>query len=263
MGGRSTKFGLLDDSFRISTTRESTIGSIDELVVGILDLCAHPKIVAISVPGPVDYVNQKVISCLFLPWLEGDLPHELKRIMGQDVSIILFNDGDAHTLSLNGRKDVELGALSISLGASIGFGALDANGTLFRPLSGNNWEIGHITIPDSPFDEFDYSSKAGYLLGSNGFEALKIKFGDKAYEVYGCFLGKFVANLCIIFQPRTVFFTGGMVRYDWNKISSFVKRAISLEKEHLSPPKIVASKEFDSALSGLANAVKKEYFGKI
>ena len=263
IGATYIKAGLLDDGFGVSNFCQFQAKSFSTLVKGITNLCNHPSLVAISTSGLINSKKCEVVSSsYFLPWMTGSVSAQIKMRLGEHVDVILINDGEAHVLSLLKNKDVNFGAISISLGTAIGFGAIDKEGNIARPLTGNNWEIGHIVLPNSPFTEFSYSAFSGYLLGMNGLTALKNSFGDDAYRIYGCYLGKFISDLCLIFRPKTVFLTGGIIRHNWNKIDKFITMELSKLQYYEGDVKIIVSDEFDSALSGLAELIKREKYGK-
>ena len=258
VGGYSTQMGLVDSELKIVNTQAVQVDSVEALAANISDICSNPKKVAIAVPGPVDYSKNMVKSSIFCPWVVGELPKKLRSMLGENVEIQLLNDGDAHTLAMIERKDIVLGAISISLGTSFGFGVLDKNGKLVRTLSGDNWELGHFIISESPLTGFEYSSKVGYLFGNNGLTALKQKYGDSAYKLYGELLGGFLLKLTVIFQPNTIFLTGGITKHYGKKFIPFVDDILSNRCKFVNKPIIITSNDFDSALTGLVKFVEKE-----
>jgi predicted NBD/HSP70 family sugar kinase len=253
---------MLNKEFRVAQTQELQVDSLEKLAAKIEEICGSLKVLAVAVSGPVDYEKSVVLGSIFCPWIVGNLPKKLKALLGHNTKIILLNDGDAHALAMTGRNDIVFGAISIALGSAIGFGVINDKGELLRTLSGNNWELGHCIIADSPLDDFDYSSKAGYLFGTNGLSALKAKFSKHAYENYAELLANFLLELTFVFQPKTIYFTGGIIKFEGDKFIPMVDDYLAKNCKFVSKPKIIKTDDYDSALSGLAMLVKKDCLGR-
>lgn len=220
--------------------------------------------IAISICGKYDYVNEKILTCYFYPFLVGRLKAKLKeRFRCENVHIV--NDGDAHVLALKSiyeQNGLRLSsAINLSLGTSVGFGILDPNGNLLHTRHGHNWEVSNWRCDTRASNKMLY-----WALGSNGLQALEKQHGSpKAFIYYGerlChFLGHDLAlnlnrNPASNFRPKTIGLSGGIVVAHYNDIEEGIrreceKRGYCASGGPLDGVDIYLSTERDSVMRGL------------
>ncbi|MDR1321664.1 MAG: ROK family protein [Gracilibacteraceae bacterium] len=209
-----------------------------------------PDALAIAAPGRVR--DKKVIDCYSARWLEGDPARVIRRELAlREDKIQLINDGEAHALALRKRSNIKFGAIHLAVGTGLGFGVIDENGKILRSLSGDNWELSDIRlITRSPENE------VWRLLGARGFKEQQERGDTDGYQYYGWRLGSLASQLALIFRPRTIGLSGGIVRHHWRRIQGgfryeLEKRIGSLKHVMPVPEVIVLDDDEDAALTGL------------
>lgn len=249
IGGSGARIGIVTRLGIVSIQRE-TINSIDELVNAIKSRAVRITGIAIAVPGFVQGDSGRVLLSRNAPYLEGNLCDELKGFF-PEAEIYVINDGEAHALALLSLPNIELGAINIAIGTSVGFGIISEMGQVIRTLSGQNFDIGDLWLRTHASD-----AHAWWALGESGLEELERTFGDDAYKHLGASLGYFATQLAIIFRPKTIGFSGGIASRYWNKIETAIKAEFN--PPILSPTQIVGQKDAEPALVGLSMLFRKK-----
>ena len=247
IGGSGVRLGMVNGA-TISQQCRTDASSKELLAIAIQEFAKDDvSDIAISVPGFVDADDGFVRLSRVAPWLEGNLAVDLKELAGAQ-NVLVVNDGEAHALSMLGNPNIRYGAICISLGTSVSFGAVNKDQNVIRTLSGENWDIGELWIRSQATDPHVWWS-----LGSRGLEELIANMSDKGFKHYGYRLGYTLSQLSMLFRPNTIALTGGIIHNNWDKMS----RQVVSELEHDMPsyapvPNIVILDDKETVLLGLA-----------
>ena len=161
--------------------------------------------IAFSVAGFVNAAKGQVLKSANASFLEGDLAGDARKALSaRKVSVV--NDGEAHARALLLQDNVQFGAIHLALGTAVAFGVIDANRNVLQTLGGENWDIGDMTMTTR-----SENKEVWYLLGTHGLRELENSLGEDAYLHFGCRLGTLLTQLAVIFRPRTIGLSGGIV----------------------------------------------------
>ncbi len=165
------------------------------------------KVIGISCAGFIE-ADKKVNLFRVGGWHNKLLIAEIKEIV-PNAKVFLLNDAEAHLMA---HHDLfELPQMSISLGTSLGFAISDKNGKIVRTLSDINFDLGAIRLSTKATN-----SQLWWALGSNGLAELQNSLGKtEGARHYGYRLGAFLADICSIFQPKSVVLSGGVTEAWW------------------------------------------------
>ena len=252
IGGSGTRIGKVEEN-RVVNQRKVTISSVDQLAKAIFEVAGNikPDAVAVSTAGFVNSRYGYVRLSRIARWTEGKLADKLKRAL-RISNVIVMNDGEAHALSTLGDKRMLYGAISLSLGTSVGFGVLDENGHIMRTLSGENWDIGEMLLKTRATDKHVW-----WALGSQGLKELIVGMGNEGYTHYGYRLGFFLSQLSVIFMPRTITLSGGIAFTHWDKIQETTLSEMKTNiPKYMKCPQIIVLSDKESALTGLMYALR-------
>ena len=250
IGGSGAKLGIVKNG-KVSTIIRENLGSLGELSAAIMRLTGGDAVdgIGLSVPGTVR--NNKLIRSWKSEWLEGETDTLIRRLTRNGSGkVFVLNDGEAHALALRNYREVEYGAFNLAIGSGVAFGVLDDNNNLLRSLSGDNWEIG-----DYKLNTRDEHKEVWYALGKDGFENLRNNPDFDGRKHFGHRLGSFVGQIALLFRPKTVGLSGGIIRHNWHYMEEgFLQEFNQLDKSaHIyTRPKLVIMHDEEAALSGLA-----------
>lgn len=208
IGGSGVKIAEYDGTNIKQVTNYGRLHSLDEFAGVIRKICKNKRLfsIAISAAGFVDADKGKVIKSRCARYLEGDLVLRLQNYFpGRQV--FLMNDGEAHARALLHRsRNVRFGAIHVAIGTSLAFGVIDHTKTVLRSCSGENWDVGDFELRtrEKPYEVW-------YKLGSAGLKELEEKMGADAYLHFGWRLGSFLRNMAVIFRPKTIGLSGGIM----------------------------------------------------
>lgn len=249
IGGSGVRVATVDKG-KLSTPIRQSVESVDDLVLAIKNRVASPSAVGVSLAGFVDSKNGHVRLSRSAPWSEGRFKAELSDQLGCPVEVM--NDGEAHALAINDMRGVELGAISLSLGTSLGMGVLDPEGRVIRPCSGENWDIGDVQLTGTSAAD----PSVWWALGSHGLADLEKKSGTSAAQSqFGYRLGSYIVQLCSVFQPRTVVLSGGIAHSAWQEMKAPISSELERVPAHFPTPDVRLSPFKESALVGVAFAI--------
>lgn len=254
VGGSKTRFAI-SRSGEVGPIHSGKFNSYDQLIASLRTLSPSPNAIAISVPGFVNHEKGYVRLSRNAPWLEGDLRKKLS-LSFPGARVLVHSDGEAHALAMNRLHRLEVGAISVALGTAVAFGALDREGKIYRPLSGENWDIGDLTLHTSASTKEVWSA-----LGTPGFDSLMTKDPHDGPVQFGYRLGALLVHLTILFQPRTIALSGGLVREHWDEIENSAKEELRHVPAHLHQPSLRPILVEEAALEGLAWLLSKYEFG--
>ena len=197
------------------------------------------KGVAISAAGFINAEEGKVIQCRCAPFLEGDIVRRLNKEF-PFAKIQIVNDGEAHARSLLlPENNVRFGAIHLALGTSVSFGVINEKKEIVKACNGENWDIGdyQLRTREAPYDVW-------YKLGTDGLSELENNdsLGGDAYRHYGLRLGGLLRNLAVIFRPRTIGLSGGIISSHGDEILNGVRQ--EWKDEGFSAPVKSAGIEF-------------------
>ncbi len=215
IGGSGIKIAEYKDKKIGKIETYNNISSFDEFIKMIQKRQGtnHLKKIAISSAGFIDPEKGRFIKCKCAPYLEGDTVKKLsKEFPFTKISVV--NDGEAHARALlvPGR-DVRFGAIHLAFGTSVSFGVINDKGEIIRTCSGENWDIGDYLLRtrEKPYEVW-------YKLGAEGLKELEENFSDDPYYHFGLRAGGLLTNLAVIFRPRTIGLSGGIISSQGKRI---------------------------------------------
>ena len=150
---------------------------------------------------------------------------------------------------------MKLGAINFAIGTAVAFGVIDAQGRLLKPLYGDSWEIGDFQI-NTRSDK----KSLWQALGSQGFDELSQWRDQDGFKHYGIRLGKFVSQMSLLFRPRTVGLSGGIIRHNWPRIREGFDEGFSTIGDYadiLPKPDVAAQDSDYTALAGLSTLLTR------
>jgi glucokinase len=250
IGGNGTRLALVQGNGLFNRRNENP-KSMPELIDAIYRLTNYknPSALAISVPGLIR--GKQVLCSANATWLVGDTANVLMRQFGlKNEKIHVVNDGEAHALALLYHPEAKFGAIHFALGTGVAFGVIDKNGKIQRSLSDDNWEIGDFEIETSA------SNKAvWYALGSSGFNELRQRTDIDGVERFGTRIGMFAVQMALLFRPKTIGLSGGIIREYRSRIESGFwweyNRRIDKFADLISKPTVIMLNDECAALTGL------------
>ncbi len=217
------------------------INTYEEFVEAIRERNGSARIkgVAISAAGFINAEEGKVTQCRCAPFMEGEIVRRLNKDFPL-ARIRIVNDGEAHARSLLlPENNVKFGAIHLALGTSVSFGVINEKKEIVRACNGENWDIGdyQLRTREAPYDVW-------YKLGTDGLSELENNnsLGGDAYRHYGLRLGGLLRNLTVIFRPRTIGLSGGIISSHGDEILDGVRQ--EWKDEHFSAPVKSAEIEF-------------------
>lgn len=250
LGGTKTTIGVaFEDNpgeivarVTLPTLKEDPSFAVHQMVESIHTLArkTHGKPVAVGIgaPGPLNRENGVLLDLPNLPaWKNFPINKALQDLAG--VPVVLENDanvaslGELHFGVGRNYKDF----IYITLGTGIG-GALILDGSLYRGGFGGAGEIGHIQVdPDGPVCG---CGRRGCVEALSAGPAIAKAYGEpservfalaalgdsKAQEVLkraGAYLGKGLAQVVTLLDPRAIIFGGGMTSGDPVALSLYIE----------------------------------------
>lgn len=218
---------------------------------------SHLKGIAISTAGFVNYEKGRVEKCKCAPYLEGDIVCKLNKEF-QSAEIAVVNDGEAHARALlYPGRNVKLGAIHLALGTSVSFAVINENGDMVRTCNGENWDIGDIQLRtrEVPYEVW-------YKLGTDGLRELEnnTDLNGNPYRHFGLRMGNLLRNLAVIFRPRTIGLSGGIMVSHCDEILAGIKQ--EWKDEGFNAPVYSSSVEFEviksdsAAMEGLTTLLQ-------
>ncbi len=162
----------------------------------------------IAIAGPTDPTTGEVLFAGAWPWAQGDLAGRLGAKM--DLPVAVVNDAEAHLVAHLDHGPHPLVCLAV--GTGLGFAMTDDTGTIRRPRSDANWELGHLRVLRSVDATVGgVEDKAVLALSGRGLDTLRARHGRAGgTDAFTIRMANFVHEIALIFQPRSVVFTGGV-----------------------------------------------------
>lgn len=184
-------------------------------------------------------------------WINKSLSSEIIS-HSPKAKVILLNDAEAHLMAhYDLYKNPQM---CIALGTSLGFAINDKNGVIVRPLNNINFDIGQLSIPTKASN-----NRVWWALGSNGLKELQDSMGkNDGTRHFGYRLGTLIGNLCSVFRPQTVVFSGGITEAWWPVFQeTMISEFIHEKPDWLEQPDFVKSPfSSEAALVGMAKYVR-------
>ena len=187
----------------------------------IREMCGAeaPRGIAVSVAGFVNAETGSILSSRCAPYLEGDIVKRLQTDF-PFAEIVVLNDGEAHARTLLlPERNVRFGAIHLAFGTSVSFGVINEKKEIVRACGGENWDIGDLRLKTK-----DAPRAVWYKLGSSGLTELE-RNGDieDPYLYFGNRLGNLLIDLSVLFRPRTIGLSGGIVAEHGDRIVEGVR----------------------------------------
>ena len=288
VGGMSIKIGVFNekkkllDKFSINTVIRQTNNEklfLNYIFEEIEKYCDNNKLglkknkikgIGFAMPGPV--VNNQLIHAVNINWNKKyDIVKATKKRFGQNVKVVVFNDGNAATLGENSYtlKNKYKSVCLITLGTAVGTGII-INGELIEGKSGIAGELSHIRIDYSADAKRCACGNVGCietLAGTKGLKNIykrllgnvkwddtidaktiidrakaKDKIAAKAVDMSFDCISSLIAVLMHVFEPEVVMIGGGMSnagKFIIDLIERHLKEKVFMTKKL---PKIVLAK---------------------
>ncbi len=246
VGGSGARFAEVGPNRDLRDRGKRDINSIAEFVDAIRAISPTPKAVAVSTTGFVNSATGVVSSSRAAPWAQGHLAAILSDKLGGGP-VYVMNDGEAHALAILATPGVEFGAIAVALGTGLGFGVIGSDRRIVRPCSGENWDLSDVSLKTrAP------RSEVWYALGSDGLQELQDSRGSRSEgsRHFGYRLGTFLGQLTVIFQPRSIVLSGGIIREHWDEMASGVDDCMRACLRDDLQPKLIRSPFAETALRG-------------
>lgn len=288
VGGMSIKIGVFNekkkllDKFSINTVIRQNNNEklfLNDIFEEIEKYCDNNKFglkknkikgIGFAMPGPV--VNNQLIHAVNINWSKKyDIVKATKKRFGQNVKVVVFNDGNAATLGENSYtlKNKYKSMCLITLGTAVGTGII-INGELIEGKSGIAGELSHIRIDYSEGAKRCACGNVGCietLAGTKGLKNIyksllgnvkwddsidaktiidrakaKDKIAAKAVDMSFDGISSLIAMLMHVFEPEVVIIGGGMSNagiFIIDLIERHLKEKVFMTKKL---PKIVLAK---------------------
>lgn len=214
------------------------------------------KMLGVATAGFVDSDQGQVVWFRRGGWKKRPIIKNFKTRL-PSTKIALLNDSEAHLISALLEPGIKHPVISISIGTAFGFSMTNEDGRLVKPRNNSNFDIGSIKIPTRATKK-----ELWWALGSEGLSELqKSRNGDEGTKHFGYRLGTYLASLTIIFQPRTIVLSGGVIENHWEKIKTPINREFQASsndflkdlKGYIDEPRIIKSNHgANAALAGIA-----------
>ena len=206
LGGSGAKIATYNGG-KIGEVKRYSVSSEEMLFSAIQEATDGKTVtsIAFSVAGFVNAEQGRVLRSNCYPYLEGDLTAQAKKAFPK-ARVRVVNDGEAHARALLLQPDVRFGAIHLSLGTSVGFGVINEKKQIVHTLKGENWDIGDILL-DTRAGQKDL----WWALGSEGLTELENTLDGNPYEHFGFRMGTLLKQLAVIFRPRTIGLSGGII----------------------------------------------------
>ncbi|MCR5734802.1 MAG: hypothetical protein K6G22_09380 [Lachnospiraceae bacterium] len=247
IGGSGIKVADYRDKTIGKIESHKNIGSFDEFVKLIKKRQDKGRLsnIVISSAGFIDPEKGRFIKCKCAPYLEGDTVKKLsKEFPFTKISVV--NDGEAHARALLVPwRDVEFGAIHFAFGTSVSMGVINDKGKIIRSLSGENWDIGDYLLRtrEKPYEVW-------YKLGSDGLRELEENYSDDPYYHFGLRAGGLLTNLAVIFRPRTIGLSGGIISSHGKRIFDGIQDEFK-SPVHSDKIRFVLLEDPDTVMQGL------------
>jgi len=176
-----------------------------DLAAQVTDLLGPVDALGISVPGFVDRAAGSVRDCRAAPWVEGEpgLRDRMQELLGIPIGVV--HDGEAHLLAHRDRGEHPM--VCVALGSAVGLAVSDDRGGVRRPRAESSWDIGMIRLATRAANP-----ELWWALGTPGLEEVVRRDGPTDGLVrYALRLAQALHTLAVVFQPRTIVLTGGIV----------------------------------------------------
>ena len=209
IGGSGVKIAKYKDKTIGKVGKYGAASSVEELIRMIRNAAGDERAtgISISTAGFVNSDEGRILHCKCAPGLEGEIVKKLKKEFPL-TKIAIINDGEAHARALlNPARNIRFGAVHLAFGTSVSLGVINDKKQVIHACSGENWDIGDFELrtKEEPYEVW-------YKLGSKGLSDLEKNTDiSNPYYHYGCRMGSFLRNLAVIFRPRTIGLSGGIV----------------------------------------------------
>jgi len=168
-------------------------------------------------------------------WINKPIIDDIKEL-SPNAKVYILNDAESHLMAH--AKMYDNPQMSISLGSSLGFAISNNEGKIIRPTDNMNFDLGAVKIPTSAKNK-----QVWWALGSKGLKELQNNLGETEGVIqYGYRLGSFLTDICSVFRPKTVVFSGGITQRWWETFSNYTINEFNHQKpDWLDPPKFIKS----------------------
>ncbi len=194
----------------------------------------------------MNYEEGRILNCKCAPYLEGEIVRRLNKEFPL-TKIAAVNDGEAHARALlYPKRNVRLGAVHLAFGTSVSFGVINSKREIVRTCNGENWDIGDYMLRtrEKPYEVW-------YKLGTDGLRELEDNLPDDPYYHFGLRAGGLLTNLAVIFRPRTIGISGGIISSHGGRILDGIRDEVRTPV-HSEPIEFVMLDGEETVMEGLA-----------
>lgn len=228
IGGSGIKLATYKNGEISGIEKRNDIDSFDGFVRMIKDRSAGERLggIAISTAGFVDAEAGRVLTCRCAPYLQGELVQRLKDSFSPLTKVFVMNDGEAHARALLlPKRNVKFGAIHLAFGTSVSLGVINERKEIVRTCGGENWDVGNFRIRTArTLKTPEKAYEVWYELGSAGLKELEqTREIPDPYRHFGNRLGNFLIDLAVVFRPKTIGLSGGIIMSQGQAILEGVK----------------------------------------
>jgi ROK family len=204
IGGSGAKSAIFDDYQMVGKVMRTKAPNVDDALFGkwVADEFGNAfDAVALGIPGFIDVPREMVVYAFHPTWINSR-PGDSVRAATGISNVILMNDAEAHAYS---SRHCPTPVLQFALGSGFGIAVLDADYRFVRPQHGS-FDVGRFKVG------CDLSkSEVWYALSGKGLAELETRDSGRASESYARLLAEFAVGMIVMFQPKTLAFSGGIV----------------------------------------------------
>jgi predicted NBD/HSP70 family sugar kinase len=157
--------------------------------------------ISLGIPGVIDPVTQTILHAFHPRW-KNVRPDKSIRNATKARTVVLMNDAEAHAYS---SRNYPLPLIQLVLGSGLGFSVLDHKCQFLRPQHGS-LDIGQFRARSNLSNDAVW-----YALSSRGLRELEAKHPQESDTIYAGLVSEFVVGTIVMFQPKTVVLSGGIV----------------------------------------------------
>lgn len=211
------------------------------------ELGQRPEVLAVASAGLVDSATGVNHYCAIARWRERPLGDELSSAFG-GVQVAVMNDVEAHLYAHIGGTPAPV--MLLAAGTSVGIAVADSDGRIVQARAGYPLQFGAVRLgSDSVRDVFRSA------LGKPGLMELEVRRGKaEGVKRFGSRTGDALARYAVVFSPRTVVLSGGLIEHHWDAMEAPLRKAFSRRLPRWlrdDPPAVVMSEHGrDAALIG-------------
>ena len=222
IGGTGARFWSVGPSGQFCCTSSAPIiDSEAALVSHIRKINRTPSAIVISTGGFIDSSTGVVVRSDSLAWGKKIPLSSILRANFGGCYVYVINDGIAHARAAADSPN-NASSITLALGTGPAFGVIDRDSRVSFPCTGDYWDIFQLLSPTSNDNKLSEKQQMlnGGAITASALVRLEEEFGElsaEAIKELGTQVGHFISPFVLLFRPRLVILSGGIVfRYNNN-----------------------------------------------